>query len=268
MQTLTISIGQYIPGKSLFHRADPRTKILWTFTMMVLILIVNNIWGYVLASVFVLGSLAVSKIPPKMIVKSLKPMVVFIIFTVFFNLLFFQGDELILKLGFVKIYLEGIIFSAKMIVRIILLVSSATLLTFTTTSVNITDGLESLMRPLEKIKVPVHDIAMMMSIALRFIPTFAEETDKIMKAQASRGADFETGNIFTRIKSYVPLLVPLVVGAFKRAEDMATAMESRCYRGGEGRTKFRVLTFGKSDLVILIGTVLFTAAIILLNVFL
>lgn len=265
---MTISIGQYIPGKSVFHRADPRTKLLWTLVMMVFILILDNFIGYALSTFFVAAALIMSRIPVKMIAKSLKPMVFFILFTVVFNLLFFGGDKLLFQWGFIKIYLEGIIFSVKMIIRIILLVSSASLLTFTTTSVNITDGLERLMRPLSKIGFPAHDLAMMMSIALRFIPAFTEETDKIMKAQASRGSDFESGNIFARIKSYVPILVPLVVGAFKRAEDMAVAMESRCYRGGEGRTKFKVLTFGKPDVVICIMTLIFGAAVIVANVLL
>ena len=265
---MTISIGQYIPGKSVFHRADPRTKLLWTLAMMVFILILDNFVGYALATIFVAAALIMSRIPVKMIIKSLKPMVFFILFTVIFNLLFFGGEKLLFQWGFIKIYLEGIIFSVKMIIRIILLVSSASLLTFTTTSVNITDGLERLMRPLSKIGFPAHDLAMMMSIALRFIPAFTEETDKIMKAQASRGSDFESGNIFARIKSYVPILVPLVVGAFKRAEDMAVAMESRCYRGGEGRTKFKVLTFGKPDVVICIITLIFGVAVVTANVLL
>ena len=265
---MTISIGQYIPGKSVFHRADPITKLLWTLAMMVFILILDNFVGYALATIFVAAALIMSRIPVKMIIKRLKPMVFFILFTVIFNLLFFGGEKLLFQWGFIKIYLEGIIFSVKMIIRIILLVSSASLLTFTTTSVNITDGLERLMRPLSKIGFPAHDLAMMMSIALRFIPAFTEETDKIMKAQASRGSDFESGNIFARIKSYVPILVPLVVGAFKRAEDMAVAMESRCYRGGEGRTKFKVLTFGKPDVVICIITLIFGVAVVTANVLL
>ena len=263
---MTISIGQYIPGKSVFHRADPRTKLLWTLAMMVFILILDNFVGYALATIFVAAALIMSRIPVKMIIKSLKPMVFFILFTVIFNLLFFGGEKLLFQWGFIKIYLEGIIFSVKMIIRIILLVSSASLLTFTTTSVNITDGLERLMRPLSKIGFPAHDLAMMMSIALRFIPAFTEETDKIMKAQASRGSDFESGNIFARIKSYVPILVPLVVGAFKRAEDMAVAMESRCYRGGEGRTKMKPLIYQKKDYIAYAITLIYLVVAIVLGV--
>lgn len=265
---MTISLGQYIPGNSIFHRADPRTKILWTVAMMVLILIIQSFAGYAVATVFVAAVIFISEIPLKMIAKSLKPVLVFVLFTVVFNLLFYGGDTLLFAFGIIKVYLEGILFSVKMVLRIVLLIAAASVLTYTTTSVSITDGLESLMRPLSKIGFPAHDIAMMMSIALRFIPTFADETEKIMKAQASRGADFESGNLITKIKSYVPVLVPLFVGAFKRAEDMATAMESRCYRGGEGRTKFRVLSFGKPDLVILILTVVFTAAVILTRILL
>lgn len=264
---MTISIGQYIPGNSLFHRADPRTKIIWTVVMMLLILLIKSFAGYAAAAFFVLLVTAISGIPAKLIIKSLKPVMFFIVFTVIFNLLFYSGDTLLFKIGFVNVYLEGILFSIKMLLRIVLLVMSASILTYTTTSVTITDGLEALMRPLARIGFPAHDIAMMMSIALRFIPTFAEETDKIMKAQASRGAEFDSGNLIAKIKSYVPVLVPLFVGAFKRAEDMATAMEARCYRGGEGRTKYRVLTFGKSDVIITAFTVAFAAAVICIRIF-
>lgn len=264
---MTVSIGQYIPGTSVFHRADPRTKILWTIAMMVLILVINSFIGYAVAVVFVTAVTVISGIPFRIVVKGLRPVLIFLLFTVVFNLLFYSGDTLLFKIGVIHIYLESIFFSIKMLLRIILLVSSASLLTYTTTSVTITDGLESLMKPLAKIGFPAHDIAMMMSIALRFIPTFADETDKIMKAQASRGAEFESGNVITKVKSYVPVLVPLFVGAFKRAEEMATAMEARCYRGGAGRTKYKVLAFGKADIIVTIITAVFTSATILIRIF-
>ena len=263
---MTISLGQYIPGTSVFHRADPRTKILWTVAMMVLILVINSFAGYAVAVAFVVLVTLLSGISFRLVVKSLKPVLFFLIFTVVFNLIFYKGDTLLFEIGFLHVYLESIFFSIKMLLRIILLVSSASLLTYTTTSVTITDGMESLMKPLAKVGFPAHDVAMMMSIALRFIPTFADETDKIMKAQASRGAEFESGNLFTKIKSYVPVLVPLFVGAFKRAEEMATAMEARCYRGGKGRTKYKVLAFGKADIIVTVLTAAFAAATVVIRI--
>ncbi len=262
---MTVTLGQYIPGNSTFHRADPRCKILWTVAMMILVLTVDSFIGYGISLGFVAAVVMLSKIPMGMVWKCIKPVLFFVVFTVIFNLLFYGGETLLFKFWVIKVYLEGILFSIKMVLRIMLLVVSASVLTYTTPSVNITDGLEYLMRPLAKIGFPAHDVAMMMSIALRFIPTFADEIDKIIKAQASRGAEFDSGNILTRIKSYVPVLVPLFAGAFKRATDMATAMEARCYRGGEGRTKFKVLKYGKPDLFILVFTAVYAAVIILLR---
>ncbi len=264
---MTVSIGQYIPGKSVLHRADPRTKILWTIIMMCLILTCQTFIQYGLVIILTLAAVICSHIRPKMLLKSLKAILFLLLFTLVFNLLFYKGTDVVYSFWKITIYREALIFSAKMILRVTMLVVSASLLTFTTSSVSITDGLESLMKPLAKIKFPVHEFAMMMSIALRFIPTFADEPDRIIKAQSSRGAEFDSKNIFKVIKSYVPVLVPLFIGAFKSAEDMATAMEARCYSGGEGRTKYKVLRYSRIDLIIAIITLLFIIALVLLKIF-
>ena len=244
---MTVSIGQYIPGKSVLHRADPRTKILWTIIMMCLILTCQTFIQYGLVIILTLAAVICSHIRPKMLLKSLKAILFLLLFTLVFNLLFYKGTDAVYSFWKITIYREALIFSAKMILRVTMLVVSASLLTFTTSSVSITDGLESLMKPLAKIKFPVHEFAMMMSIALRFIPTFADETDRIIKAQSSRGAEFDSKNIFKVIKSYVPVLVPLFISAFRRASDLAMAMEARCYHGGEGRTRMKPLTYKKCD---------------------
>jgi len=259
---MKISIGQYVPGNSVFHRADPRTKILWTIAMMVLLLIIDSFVGYLIAAVFVVAALLISRINLKLILRSLKTITFLIIFTMILNLLFYNGETLLFKFWIFDVYLEGVLFSVKMVIRIILLISSTSLLTFTTTSVMLTDGLERLMKPLTFIGFPAHDISMMMSIALRFIPTFSEETDRIIKAQSARGADFDSPKLIEKIKSFVPILIPLFIGAFRRAEELATAMEAKCYRGGENRTRFRVLKFSGADLFILLYTVLFIAFVV------
>ena len=259
---MKISIGQYVPGNSVFHRADPRTKILWTILMMVLLLIINSFVGYAVAALFVIFALIISKINIKLILRSIKNITFLIIFTMILNLLFYNGDKLIFEFWIFDVYLEGVLFSIKMIIRIVLLITATSLLTFTTTSVMLTDGLERLLKPLTYIGFPAHDVSMMMSIALRFIPTFSEETDRIIKAQSARGADFDSPRLIEKIKSFVPILIPLFIGAFRRAEELATAMESKCYRGGEKRTRFRVLKFSSADLFILIYTVLFIVFVI------
>lgn len=259
---MKVSFGQYVPGNSVFHRADPRTKILWTIAMMVFLLIIDSFIGYGIAAVFVFAAVIISRINFKLVLRSLRTIVFLIVFTMILNLLFYGGETLLVEFGFVKIYLEGILFSLKMIIRIVLLITATSLLTFTTTSVMLTDGLERLMHPLTHIGFPAHDISMMMSIALRFIPTFADETDRIIKAQSARGADFDSPKLIEKIKSFVPILIPLFIGAFRRAEELATAMESKCYRGGEQRTRFRVLKFSKADIFILIYSILFVAIVV------
>ncbi|MBQ8164798.1 MAG: energy-coupling factor transporter transmembrane protein EcfT [Clostridia bacterium] len=259
---MKVSFGQYVPGNSIFHRADPRTKILWTVTMMVLLLLVDSFVGYAVAAVFVVAAIIISRINIKLILKSLRTITFLIIFTMILNLLFYNGQTLLFKFWIFDVYLEGVLFSLKMIIRIILLISATSLLTFTTTSVMLTDGLEKLMKPLTYIGFPAHDISMMMSIALRFIPTFSEETDRIIKAQSARGADFDSPKFIEKVKSFIPILIPLFIGAFRRAEELATAMEAKCYRGGNSRTRFRVLKFSSADLFILIFTLLFLAFVI------
>ena len=263
---MKISLGRYVPANSLFHRADPRTKIIWTIVMMVFIIMCRNWIEYLIAGVFVLACFFSSKVSPKFILQSLKPILILLIFTSLFNFFFFHGEHVAFMIGTKKIFWEGISMSIKTIVRVVLLVVSASLLTYTSTPVSITDGLESLMRPLSLIRVPVHEIAMMMSIALRFIPTFADETDKIIKAQAARGADFDSRNVFKKVKSYIPVLIPLFIAAFRSAEEMSTAMESRCYRGGKGRTRYKVLKFSWADLVLTVLTLVFAASIIVLHI--
>ncbi len=256
------SIGQYIPGDSLLHRADPRTKILAVVLYMVAIMFIKTFVGYGVAMIFLIVAVLASRIPVKYVLRSIRPLLFIILFTVVLNLFFYRGDTLLFAWGIFRVYQEGILFAVKMALRIILLVAGSSLLTFTTSSIALTDGLERLMSPLRVIHFPAHDIAMMMSIALRFIPTFTEETDRIMKAQASRGAAFNTGKFIEKIKSFIPVIIPLIISAFRRAEDLAVAMESRCYRGGDGRTRFRVLRFTGNDLVVSAAVILLTVGII------
>jgi energy-coupling factor transport system permease protein len=242
-----ITLGQYVGGDSVLHRSDPRTKIIATILMMAVIFILTDILSYVVFAFLLLFMILVSRIPIKYTLRGLKPIFFLIIFTVIINLFTIKGF-VVLNLGFASITREGIYTAGRLALRLILLVVSASLLTLTTTPINLTDGIERLLKPLSKIGFPGHEIALMMTIALRFIPTLVEETDKIMKAQKSRGADFESGNIVKRAKSFLPVLVPLFVNSFKRADDLAIAMEARGYRGGEGRTRLKELRFTMTDL--------------------
>jgi energy-coupling factor transport system permease protein len=264
---MNISIGQYVPGESIFHRSDPRTKLTMTFAYMVIVLLINNFVGYAIAMFFLILAIVSSRVGIRMVLRSLRPIVFLIIFTVILNIFLYQGETLLLSIGFIDIYKEGILFSIQMILRILLLVAGASLLTYTTTSIMLTDGLEKIMSPLSVIGFPAHDIAMMISIALRFIPTFAEETERIMRAQASRGADFDSKKLREKIRSFIPVLVPLFIGAFRRATDLATAMEARCYRGGKNRTRYRVLQFSKADIVLTSFFIVFGVLVILSRIF-
>ncbi len=243
-----ITLGQYFPGESLIHRLDPRTKILLVLCYIVLTFLIHNFFGYLLLAAFTVGCILVSKVPPKFVLKGLKPILVFVVITGLFNLFLTRGD-VVFSWWIFSITRQGIYFAAFMVLRLLFLMVGTSLLTLTTSPIALTDGMERLLRPLRKIGVPAHELAMMMSIALRFIPILMEETDKIMKAQAARGADFESGNLFRRAKSMVPILIPLFISAFRRADELATAMECRCYRGGENRTRFKELRYGKKDLV-------------------
>jgi energy-coupling factor transport system permease protein len=242
-----ITLGQYIPGTSPIHRLDPRTKIIWTMILMVAVFLIQSLPEYIMMGCFTLVLLLVSSVPIKYALKGLKPLVFILFITALLNI-FFVGGRTLVSLGPVTITYEGLIAAVKLFFRLVMLVLTASLMTLTTTPMAMTDGIERLMKPLEKIGVPAHEIAMMMSIALRFIPTLMEETERIMKAQASRGADFDTGSIFSRVKSFIPVLVPLFVSAFKRADELAEAMESRCYRGGKGRTRLKSIAFTSLDL--------------------
>ena len=258
-----ITLGQYFPGNSPIHRMDPRTKLLALILYIVTIFIADGLIPYVICAAGLVAVIRISRIPLKLIMKSLKPIVIIIIFTGALNILYTPGTELF-RLWIFRVTVEGIRTAITMIVRILLLVASTSLLTYTTSPMALTDGLESLLGPLKKFHVPVHEFSMMMSIALRFIPTLIEETDKIMSAQKARGADFESGNIFQRAKALVPVLVPLFVSSFRRADELAVAMECRCYHGGEGRTRLHVLHFAGRDYLALTLGCAITAAVIIL----
>lgn len=240
-----ITLGQYYPVSSVLHSLDPRVKIAGTLIFMISIFIVNS-FGYVLCMMLLITAIVMSHVPFTYMARGLKAIFFLLAFTAALNL-FLTSGEIVWQFGFLKITYEGIRTAVSMAVRLVYLVLGASLMTLTTTPNKLTDGLEKVLAPLNKIKVPVHDIAMMMSIALRFIPILTEETDKIMKAQIARGADFESGRIMQRVKALIPLLVPMFVSAFRRANDLAVAMESRCYKGGEGRTHMKPLKYTKSD---------------------
>jgi energy-coupling factor transport system permease protein len=260
-----ITIGQYIPGDSVVHKADPRTKIILSIVFMVVIFLVNSFWTIMAMTLFVLLSVIISGVPMKYTLRGLKPILFIIIFTAVINMFTTSGTPISQTVPFRYITWEGIILAVRLAVRLALIIISGSLLTFTTTPILLTDGIEKLLSPFRRIGVPAHELAMMMSIALRFIPTLLEETGKIMKAQAARGADFDTGNLIQRAKSYVPVLVPLFVSAFRRADELATAMEARCYRGGKGRTRLRSLEFTSADAKIVLVTFVFFTGLLLLE---
>jgi energy-coupling factor transport system permease protein len=251
-----ITIGQYIPGDSFIHRLDPRVKILISFIFVIDLFIVNNFKGYIFIVIFTVGAILISKVPIKYIYKGLKPIFVLILITAVLNILMTEGKTPIFAWKFIKIYPEGLNLAAFMILRLIFLIVGTSLLTLTTTPIELTDGIEKLLNPFKKIGVPAHELAMMMTIALRFIPTLMDETDKIMKAQMARGADFESGNILQRAKSLIPLLVPLFISSFRRADELAMAMEARCYHGGEGRTRMKQLKLTHLDSVAALCTII------------
>lgn len=259
-----ITLGQYFPGESIIHRTDPRLKIVLTMVFMITILIIDSYTAFLLFTLFSLYAVLVSRIPIKYTLKGLKPIMFIIVFAAFMNI-FFTPGQTIFKFKFISISIEGLDLAAKMALRLTMLVISTSLLTLTTTPIALTDGIERLFQPLKHLKVPVHEFAMMMTIALRFIPTLLEETDKIMKAQASRGADFDSGNIIDRAKSFIPILIPLFVSAFRRADELADAMNARCYRGGIGRTRMNELRFTRVDLLVSLTVIVAETAIFVLN---
>ncbi len=252
-----ITIGQYFPGNSLIHRLDPRFKIVITFIYIMMLFTGDHIVCLSVGAVFTAAAIILSQIPFKMFVKSVKPLMPFLILTAALNLLFISSGDVYFHWKFIKITSEGINVSVFMLIRITLLIMGSSLLTYTTSPITLTDAIERLLSPLKKLKVPVHELAMMMSIALRFIPTLIEETEKIMAAQKARGAEIDSGSFMTRAKNMVAILVPLFISAFRRADELATAMECRCYRGGEGRTRLRQLCSAPRDYAALAVTILF-----------
>lgn len=249
-----ITIGQYIPGDSFIHKLDPRIKIILSLFFIVDLFILNNFFGYIFVVTFIFSIILISKLPFSYIYKGLKPIFVLLLITALLNVLMTREGNEIFRLGFIKIYDEGLKTAGFMILRLVFLIVGTSILTLTTSPIELTDGIEKLLNPFKKIGVPAHELAMMMTIALRFIPTLMDETDKIMKAQMARGADFDGKNILAKAKSLIPLLVPLFISSFRRADELAMAMEARCYRGGEGRTRMKVLKLTTSDMI---GTLIF-----------
>ena len=263
-----ITLGQFFPGKSLIHRLDPRTKITIATIFIVSVFLANNPVGFAFIALFTLAVIALSSISFKVIMKSIKPIVFILIFTAIINLFMTTSDgDPLFSFYFIKIYEEGIARAVMMALRVItLIVGTSVLLTYTTSPISLTDGFEALLSPLKKVNLPVHTFAMMMSIALRFIPTLVEETEKIMNAQKSRGADFTSGSIMQRAKALIPLLIPLFVSSFKRAEELATAMECRCYRGDVNRTKLVKLEYHTRDFIMIAVFLLAICAVICISV--
>ncbi|EYE87728.1 transporter [Fervidicella metallireducens AeB] len=248
-----ITIGQYLPGDSFVHKLDPRVKILISFAYIITLFIVKNYVGYGFIIAFTLIAILTSKIPVKYIFNGLKPILWIIIFTAIFNAILTPGD-VIYRVGPVKFTDKGIYLAIFMVIRLIFLIIGTSLLTLTTSPIALTDGIERLLNPFKRLGVPAHELAMMMTIALRFIPTLLDETDKIMKAQKARGADFESGNVINRAKNLIPILVPLFISSFRRADELAMAMEARCYRGGEGRTRLKQLKIANRDYIAVLAT--------------
>lgn len=260
-----ITIGQYYPADSVLHRLDPRVKFVGTILFLISLFVADSFWGYLLATFFLVSIVTASKVPVKFMLKGLKPLFLIFLITIAFNLFLVPGKEIV-RFWIFKITEEGVRQAVKIGIRLIYLVIGSSVMTLTTTPNQLTYGLESLFKPLNKIRVPVHEIAMMMSIALRFIPILMEETDKIMKAQIARGADFESGNLIQKAKNLLPLLVPLFISAFRRADDLAMAMEARCYHGGSNRTSMKPLKYYGRDIAAYVFLVVYLGADIAIRV--
>ena len=261
-----ITLGQYVAGDSVIHKLDPRTKIAMMILYIAMTFLVREIWYMAIPFVYLVLELILSGISLKYILNSLKPIRFLLILMFLLNLFFTKGETVWLDLGFWQLTDEAVLQSCFLSIRIILLVAGASMLTLTTSPIALTDGLEKLLTPLKIFHFPAHELAMMMTIALRFVPTLMDESEKIRNAQMSRGADFESGNVFKRVKSMIPILIPLFVSSFRKADDLAIAMESRCYHGGDGRTRMHQLKFRKEDLFAILITLLFVAALILILV--
>lgn len=260
-----VAFGQYYPGDSFLHKMDARVKMVLSLVYLICIFFIQSFFGFGIIFVLLALIVAVSKVPVRSVLKSIKPILILLIFTTLLNLFFNLEGETLVQWWIFRITTGGLIFSAKMILRLVLLVMGMSMLTLTTTPVDLTAAIESLLKPLNVVHFPVHELAFIMSIALRLIPSIMEETDRIIRAQKARGADFESGNIFKRAKAFIPILIPMFIGAFKRAEELAVAMDARCYKGAKGRTKMKILKCGWRDAVGAVVLVLFFAAVITLN---
>ena len=259
-----ITLGQFFPGKSVVHRLDPRTKLILLIVYIVALFVAESWISYGVMLAVLLTAIKISTIPPKSIVRGMKPVVLILVFTGVLNLFFTEGGTVLVDFWIIHITSQGVVRAIFMMSRILMLISGTFLLTYTTSPISLTDGLESLLGPLKKVRVPVHELSMMMCIALRFIPTLIEETDKIICAQKARGADFESGSLMQRARALIPILVPLFISAFRRADELATAMECRCYQGDEGRTKMKLLRYHRGDLLAFIsGGVVLTLIFVL-----
>lgn len=259
-----VTLGQYFPGNSLIHRLDPRTKLIALIVYIIVLFTADSWLSYGLVFAFLSVCIGVSKVPLKAFVRGMKPLLLILVFTGILNLFFTPGETVLVSFWRITLTQEGVVRAVFMMARILLLISGTFLLTYTTSPISLTDGLESLLGPLKKLRLPVHELSMMMCIALRFIPTLIEETDKIMSAQKARGADFESGSLMKRMKALVPILVPLFISAFRRADELATAMECRCYHGGEGRTKMKLLRYKRRDYLTFAALLLLLAAVIVM----
>ena len=260
-----ITLGQYFPGDTVAHRLDARTKILLVTLYIIALFCAKNLLSYALLAAVLAACVRVSRVGLRALVRGLKPVLFIIVFTGILNLFFTPGNRYVLEWGFLRVSDTGLRNAVFMVLRIMLLIMGTFLMTYTTSPISLTDGLERLLNWMKKLRVPVHELAMMMSIALRFIPTLIEETDKIMSAQKARGADFESGGLIQKAKAMIPILVPLFISAFRRADELATAMECRCYHGGEGRTKLHVLRYEARDYIALTGGVMILAVVIVLR---
>jgi len=260
-----ITLGQYFPGNTIVHRLDPRMKLLLTLLFITALFLASGIFAYALMLLVLLTCISLSKIKPKAVLRGLRPILFIILLTMVLNTFFVRGETVLVEFFGIAITLEGLLTAFFMASRLMMLIIGTFLLTYTTSPIALTDGLESILNPLKRIKLPIHELAMMMSIALRFIPTLIEETDKIMSAQKARGADFETGGLIKRAKALLPLIIPLFISAIRRADELATAMESRCYHGGEGRTKMKVLKTASRDWISLLCGSIVVAAVVALG---
>ncbi len=262
-----VTFGQYYPAKSVIHRLDPRTKLLALIAFIVLIFVSDNFYSLFACGLVIIISIAAARVPFGRVLRSVKGVIFILLFTAILNLFFYKGKNLLWGWGIITIYREGIIFTVFLMFRLFFLVMASSVLTLTTTPVELTDGIESLLKPLKYIRFPVHELALIMSIALRFIPTLIDETNRIISAQKARGADFESGNIFKRIKAIVPILIPLLISAFRRADELGDAMDARCYSSSKNRTKYKKLKFAWRDLAAVFAIAVLIAGVVLFNIY-